>query len=183
LNSANSKLGKLVDGSLEGINVVRRGVSPRVIQAQVVGSAGSTTVTGATLQSDLGTPSTWMSFTTVSAAGIKAVSTVSAPAQTEPAATSTTTTTATPTPASGGVGLTAALRGHLLPGQTYAVTGTIFPAVAGATVTVQLQIGRSWTSVTSGSLAASGGYSIPVPTVGTYRVLYNGIDGPTISVR
>jgi stage II sporulation protein D len=183
LNSANSKLGKLVDGSLEGINVVRRGVSPRVIQAQVVGSAGSTTVTGATLQSDLGTPSTWMSFTTVSAAGIKTVSTVSGPSQTEPAATSTTTTTPTPTPVSGGVGLTAALRGHLLPGQTYAVTGTIFPAVAGATVTVQLQIGRSWTSVTSGSQDASGDYSIPVPTVGTYRVLYDGIDGPTISVR
>jgi stage II sporulation protein D len=184
LNSASSKLGKLVDGSLEGINVVRRGVSPRVVQAQVVGSAGSTTVTGATLQNDLGTPSTWMSFTTVSAAGIKTVSTVSAPAVTSTTQTVTTpATSSTPTPQSGGVGLAASLRGHLLPGRAYAVTGTIFPAVAGATVTVQLQIGRSWTSVTSGAQDTSGDYSIPVPTVGTYRVLYNGIVGPTISVR
>src|SRR6202034_3534374 len=129
LNTAASKLRKLVDGSLEGINVVKRGVSPRVIQAQVVGSAGSTTVTGATLQSDLGTPSTWMSFTTVSAAGIKTVSTVSSPAPTPTTVAPTSSTpTTTPTPESGGVGLTAALRGHLLPGQTYAVTGTIFPA-------------------------------------------------------
>jgi stage II sporulation protein D len=189
LNTAASKLGKLVDGSLEGINVVKRGVSPRVIQAQVVGSGGSTTVSGAALQSDLGTPSTWMSFTTVSAQGIKTTSTVTPPATTTAASTPvltnpsaiSTATTATPAPPpSGGVAL---VRGHLLAGPSYAVTGTIFPAAPGATVTAQCEVGHHWKTVGSGAQDADGGYSIAVAAAGIYRVLYSGIVGPSVRVR
>jgi stage II sporulation protein D len=189
LNTADSKLGKLVDGSLEGINVVKRGVSPRVIQAQVVGSEGSTTVSGATLQSDLGTPSTWMSFTTVSAQGIRTTSTVAAaatppaastPAMANPSAISTATTATPAPPPSGGVAL---LRGHLLAGQTYAVTGTIFPAAPGTTVTAQFQTGHHWKTVGSGAQDTGGSYSVTVPAAGIYRVLYSGIVGPSVKVR
>lgn len=187
LNTAGSKLGKLVDGSLEGINVIRRGVSPRVIQAQVVGSEGSTTVSGATLQSDLGTPSTWMSFTTVSAQGIQTTSTApattpaaAAPAVTNPSAISTATTATPAPPPSGGVAL---VRGHLLAGQSYAVTGRIFPAAPGSTVTAQYQAGYHWKTVGSAAQDADGGYSITVPDAGIYRVLYTGIVGPSVRVR
>jgi stage II sporulation protein D len=181
LNAADSKLGKLVDGSLMGINIVQRGVSPRVIQAQVVGSGGSTTVTGATLQTDLGTPSTWMSFTTVSAQGVKTTSIVSPPSTTQTVSTTpAASTTATPPPPSGGVAL---VRGHLVAGQSFAVTGTIYPAAPGATVTAQLQLGTGWSTVASGAQDANGAYSISVPTSGTYRVRYSGIVGPTIKVR
>lgn len=180
LNAANSKLGKLVDGSLMGINVLQRGVSPRVIQAQVVGSGGSTTVTGATLQADLGTPSTWMTFTTVSAQGVKTTSTITTPSTTPTVAAVSTSTTTTPPPPSGGVAL---VRGHLLAGQSFAVTGTIYPAVPGATVTAQIQLGSGWSTVASGAQDVNGGYSISVPSSGTYRVRYGGIVGPTIKVR
>ncbi len=186
LSAADSKLGKLVDGSLEGINILQRGISPRVVEAQVVGTGGSTTVTGATLQSDLGTPSTWMSFTTVSAQGVTTASSVPAPSTTTvttPGVTGTSTSAVATPPASGGVGLAASLRGHLSAGQSYAVTGTVYPVSPGATVTAQRQIGHAWMTVASGPQDADGGYSIEVPAAGIYRVLYNGIVGPTIKVR
>jgi stage II sporulation protein D len=63
LAAATVKLGALVDGTLKRILVTRRGVSPRVISARVVGTAGTTTVSGAQLQQAFGLLSTDMSFT------------------------------------------------------------------------------------------------------------------------
>ncbi len=60
---ADRRLRGLVDGTLEAIDVTRRGVSPRVISAKVVGSGGTTTVSGATLEAALHLPSTWDCFT------------------------------------------------------------------------------------------------------------------------
>lgn len=119
LKAATSKLGKLVDGSLQAIKVTQRGVSPRVVEAEVVGSKGTRTVTGEQLRTDLGTPSTWMSFTTISATGTKTVSAAPTVASSIPASgtatssdtattsssTSTTASTGTSTSSSGGVGL------------------------------------------------------------------------------
>jgi stage II sporulation protein D len=51
---ADRKLGNLVPGFLRGIEVVKRGVSPRVVAADVVGSRGRTRVTGAQLRARLG---------------------------------------------------------------------------------------------------------------------------------
>ena len=52
--AAAHKLGRLVRGSLVGIAVTRHGVSPRIVQAQVVGTGGPTTVTGTQLQGIFG---------------------------------------------------------------------------------------------------------------------------------
>ncbi len=60
-----AKLGSLVRGALRGIVVTRHGVSPRIVQAAVVGRRGRTTVAGAALQSLLGLPSTDATFTTI----------------------------------------------------------------------------------------------------------------------
>jgi stage II sporulation protein D len=60
-----SRLRGLVKGSFRGIDVTRRGVSPRVVSAEVVGSGGRTRVSGATLRSRLGLYDTWASFETV----------------------------------------------------------------------------------------------------------------------
>jgi stage II sporulation protein D len=61
--SATSKLGSLVDGRLRRIVVTRRGVSPRVIEARVVGTRGTRTVTGGQLQQAFGLLSTDATFT------------------------------------------------------------------------------------------------------------------------
>ncbi len=58
-----SKLGGgYVKGTLRNIKVIKRGVSPRVVKARVVGTHGTTTINGATLRSRLGLYDTWVSF-------------------------------------------------------------------------------------------------------------------------
>ena len=71
LRQAQAKLGPLVQGRLRGIRVTRRGVSPRVVYAEVVGTRGVTSVTGPQLQSAFGLMSTYLRFTTISAARVK----------------------------------------------------------------------------------------------------------------
>jgi stage II sporulation protein D len=57
-----AELGDLVQGSLQSIDVTERGRSPRIVSAKVVGSGGTTEVSGPTLQSRLGLRSTWVFF-------------------------------------------------------------------------------------------------------------------------
>ncbi|HEU4736998.1 MAG TPA: SpoIID/LytB domain-containing protein [Solirubrobacterales bacterium] len=57
-----AKLGSYLDGRLQKIAIVKRGVSPRIVSAKLFGSGGVTTVTGEQLQIALGGYSTWMSF-------------------------------------------------------------------------------------------------------------------------
>jgi stage II sporulation protein D len=66
LAAAASKLARLVPGRLMGIAVTRHGVSPRILQASVVGSRGAVAVTGDQLQSALGLATTYATFTTIS---------------------------------------------------------------------------------------------------------------------
>jgi stage II sporulation protein D len=65
LAAASAKLRGLIKGSLIGIQVVRRGVSPRIIAAAVVGTRGRTSVSGSQLQSVFGLDSTLAAFTTI----------------------------------------------------------------------------------------------------------------------
>jgi stage II sporulation protein D len=62
LQAAQRKLRGIVRGKLESIVVTRRGISPRVLAADVVGTAGTATVSGETLAAALGLPSTWDCF-------------------------------------------------------------------------------------------------------------------------
>jgi stage II sporulation protein D len=57
-----SRLGRYLTGNLQDIQITKTGVSPRIVSANVVGSGGTTKVTGSQLQSALGLYSTWMSF-------------------------------------------------------------------------------------------------------------------------
>lgn len=57
-----SELSGLFGGNLETINITKTGVSPRIVEARVVGSQDSSVVSGATLQYRLGLRSTWARF-------------------------------------------------------------------------------------------------------------------------
>jgi stage II sporulation protein D len=65
LSGAAAKLGSLVKGSLIGIRVTRHGSSPRILSAQIVGTKGTTTVSGADLQHIFGLLTTYAAFTTI----------------------------------------------------------------------------------------------------------------------
>jgi stage II sporulation protein D len=60
MTSALSGLG--LRGKLRNIVVTQRGVSPRIVQANLVGSGGTTTVNGPQLAGALGLPGTWAYF-------------------------------------------------------------------------------------------------------------------------
>lgn len=62
--SAAAKLHGLVRGSFKGIEVLKRGYSPRIVSAYVLGSAGRTAIGGGELAARLGLYSTWAYFST-----------------------------------------------------------------------------------------------------------------------
>jgi len=68
IHQADQRLRHLLRGTLESIVVTARGVSPRVLSAKLVGSAGTTTVSGVSLAAALGLPSSWDCFAVSSAA-------------------------------------------------------------------------------------------------------------------
>lgn len=57
-----AKLGGYLDGKLKQVVIVKRGVSPRIVAAKLVGTGGVTKVSGEQLEVALGAYSTWMSF-------------------------------------------------------------------------------------------------------------------------
>src|SRR4029450_564065 len=70
-----SKLGDLVRGRFRGIDVVQRGVSPRVVRAYVVGSRGRRSATGSQLRGRLELRDSWFYIrrvSTGSTGGVKA---------------------------------------------------------------------------------------------------------------
>jgi stage II sporulation protein D len=69
LRAAQRRLGSLVKGSLRQIKVLRRGRSPRVVSAEIIGTRGSTQATGPQLRRRLGLFDTWARFTVVTTRG------------------------------------------------------------------------------------------------------------------
>ena len=61
---AASRLRGLVHGSFEGIEVLKRGFSPRIVSAYVLGSGGRASITGPALAERLGLYSAWAYFST-----------------------------------------------------------------------------------------------------------------------
>src|SRR3954463_9426530 len=60
-----AKLGSFVKGKLKTVKVTKRGVSPRIVNAQVLGTRGAVDVTGPQLRSRLGLFDTWAYFVTI----------------------------------------------------------------------------------------------------------------------
>ncbi len=86
--TASSDLHGLVRGRLQGIEVLTRGVSPRILSANVLGSGGATAISGDELAARLGLYDTWAYFSVKSPHGTHAEPDRSAPgAPSTPAAT------------------------------------------------------------------------------------------------
>jgi stage II sporulation protein D len=163
LAAATKDLGKLVKGSLVGIKVTKTGASPRIMTANVIGTRGTTSVTGSQLEGAFRLPSTWATFITISS---------SAPP--------------TPMAASdvrGDLAVIAQMKGlfgRMAAAQT--MRGTILGAGEGARVTVEVRAGKQWHKSSVVRLGPDGAYAVRVPSAGTYRVVYRGFDGPSVVV-
>ncbi len=161
---AKADLGSLVKGSFEGVRIVRHGVSPRILLADVVGSRGTTRATGAQLQQAFGLPTTYAAFVTL----------VTLPG---PAPKVTHSRRAT-----GGLSGFLALMHRVVVAATPALHGTLFPAPHGAGLAVQIAGKHGWRTVKHTRVGANGAYSLTLPSSGRYRVVYAGLDGPAVTV-
>jgi SpoIID/LytB domain protein len=178
LRSAQRRLGSLVKGSLTRIRVLRRGQSPRVVAAQVIGSGGRTAVSGPELRRRLGLYDTWARFTVITANVRRGDgNTPTAPTAGAPDA------PATPaTPATGGAVPTA--RAAALVGDGDAtLVGRVDPAPAGSWVTVQGWTGTRWIDRFDAPVLAGGRYTARLKARGLYRVRFAGEPGPPVRVR
>jgi stage II sporulation protein D len=69
--NAAARLSGLVHGTFTGIEVLKRGYSPRVLEAYVLGSTGRTAVTGSELAQRLGLYDSWAYFSVRGAHGLQ----------------------------------------------------------------------------------------------------------------
>jgi stage II sporulation protein D len=140
-------------GKLKAIKVRKRGVSPRIVAADVVGTRGSTRVTGTNLRQALGVYDNWMTFRRV-------------------------TTTATRATSARRAGL-----GATVFGGRRGVVGLFDPAPQGGRLVVQRRDSRGrWRRAASATTARDGSYRVDVDRAGTYRVRAAGVTGPVVRV-
>jgi stage II sporulation protein D len=149
------KLGGLVKGSFKGIRVLKRGDSPRIMAAEVVGSRGTTTTDGATLRAKLGLFDTWAYFAAIS--GEKA------PADTDPSSGATAPRSFSfVAPKVAGI-----LRGTVIGGGGHGIIQELRAGV--------------WTEVATVSVRG-GAYRYAATRPGTYRAVFGGAAGPAIAL-
>jgi stage II sporulation protein D len=160
MDTAAGKLSGLVKGRFKGIRVRKRGSSPRIVTADVIGSRGRTRVSGATLRARLGLLDTWAYFTSIGTRKKK-------PRPTTPSE-------------SGG---TRAPKSVVGPHPRSLLTGTVYPERAGAEVQIQVLRNGRWRTVTRTTVRRGGRYSTAVAAAGTYRAVFSGDAGPTVRVR
>jgi hypothetical protein len=151
--------------------VLRRGRSPRVVAAQVVGTGGRTSVSGPELRRRLGLFDTWARFTVITANARRGDG--NAPAPGAPAAPASPTT--------GGVAPSA--RAAALGDAVATLRGRVDPAPAGSWVTVQRWTGTRWLARFEAPVGAGGAYSARLAAPGLYRVRFAGESGPPVHVR
>ena len=166
LTAAAKQLGKLVKGKLVGIRVTKHGASPRIMSASVIGTGGTSSVTGGQLQGAFALLSTWAQFTTISS---------SAGA----------TPTARPSRANGDLAIIAQMKRLFgqMDNASQTLRGTIFPAGKGALAKIEVRAGKHWRKSSFIRLGAGGSYAVRLTSAGTYRVVYRGLAGPSILVR
>jgi stage II sporulation protein D len=159
--SAGARLGGLVKGRFKGVKVIRRGSSPRVVEADVVGSRGRTRVNGATLRARFGLNDTWAYYSS-----IKTRRAPKPPAE-------------EPGPDTGGVPVPVVAQVPDVAG----LAGYVIPARGGDEVTVQRRTAGRWVAVGSAAVGASGRYRAGVSSRGLYRVRHRGVAGPGVRIR
>jgi stage II sporulation protein D len=169
LAAAGRKLRGDVKGSFRGIDVTKRGASPRVVYADVVGSGGRTRVTGPQLRAKFGLDDTWATFNVITASG---------KAKNPPSTTGTSGGSAT-----GGVSPPGGQARAAWVSRRGVVAGRVGWVHRATHVTLQrLGQGARWVTIARRRTDARGRYSFGLLAAGAYRVAWHGDVGPVVSV-
>ena len=165
LRQAQGKLGGLVKGRFRAIRVTKRGVSPRIVAAKIVGTGGTTTISGPALRTRFGLYDSWMYFSTIRT-GVRK----KAPAEND----------VTADPGTGGVAPPARSASRI----RGVVAGKITPGRRGGPVVVQRRSrAHVWQVEARTKLDRRGRYSVPVARPGVYRVVSGGVAGLSVTLR
>jgi len=173
LAEARRRLGGLVKGSLRRIRVLKRGRSPRVVRARIVGTRGTSHTTGPVLGARLGLRATWARFTVITASGSRD----DGNEPSEPAAPAAGGGTA-----AGGISPTAARVASLASAVAGHIRGRVAPPVKGSSAAVQRREGSRWVTRSQTRIQAGGRYRATVFRPGLYRIVYRGEAGPPVRV-
>jgi stage II sporulation protein D len=146
-------------GSFKRLKVLQRGVSPRVVRAQVVGTRGTRTVTGPQVRAALGLRDTWFTHYRVASA------------------------------ASRGRAASTASRGPVRSGRwlprppARLLAGRFQPAPRNGLLRVERRVGGRFHAVRRVRTSRSGRYRVTLTRPGVYRVRYGAVEGPPVRVR
>jgi stage II sporulation protein D len=162
MKSARRKLGRLVQGSFKGIRVTKRGASPRIMTAEVVGSRGVTPTDGATLRARLGLFDTWAYFTAISGSKEKTPAVEGDP--------------------SGGATIPPRSFSFMRKRSAGVLHGSVVGPRGRATLRVQIQRGTAWTNVGTARTSRTGTYRWRATAPGTYRVVVASAAGPAVTL-
>jgi stage II sporulation protein D len=165
-----AKLGSFVKGKLKSVKVTKRGVSPRIVDAQVLGTRGTVNVTGPQLRSRLGLYDTWAYFVTIKSG--------QGGASTQPDQPATSDTQITD---GGGVTASSSWLRRVFGPAEHVLSGDVAPRAS--KLTVQQQVRSKWRTVGYGTTDGSGRYALRLASSGTYRILARGGVGPAVRVR
>jgi stage II sporulation protein D len=166
------KLGGWVKGKLRSVKVMQRGVSPRIVRAQIVGTRGTTEVTGSQLRFKLGLYDTWAYFIAITTGQDGQPAPDPAPKDTPPA---------DPNGGTPPVIARASWMRRIVGPRQLILTGRVSPKPERVTVQ-KLEAGR-WKTLGVGRTDERGRYSMLMPATGSYRVLANGAVGPATQIR
>ncbi len=167
LARAAARLGSHVRGTFRGIDVTKRGRSPRIVYADVVGSQGRSRVTGPELRTIFGLYDTWATFNVITASG---------QTHNPPGASDT-------PPADGQTGGISSPGGQARAAfiqRTGAIVGRVGWVRRSTRVTLQGRRGDIWRTVTTARTDRRGAYRITSLGAGDYQVRWRGVDGPVV---
>jgi stage II sporulation protein D len=152
-----SKLKGYVKGRFRGVKVRSRGMSPRVVDATVVGTKGRTPIKGATLRTKLGLWDTWAYYTRVR-------------------------TSATGSARSARVSRLVHRHRLQIDTRRLVVTGSFSPRPARSLVKVQRRTGNRWVTVRTARMDSRGAFRAELRRQGIYRAVAQGVAGPSVRV-
>jgi stage II sporulation protein D len=175
LPAATAALGSLVKGQLVAIKVLEHGASPRILFAEVVGTAGVTRVTGEQLARAYNLKTTYAAFTTISSFNGPPKPTLTDHRRGGPLK------QAQRADAEAVLALVPLVR-RLVSGPVFGIHGSVYPAPRGARAAVQKRVLHGWKTVAHAPVRSDGAYGLRVPGRGTYRVVYRGFHGPAVAV-
>ena len=143
---------------------MQRGKSPRIVEADVIGSRGRTRVTGGQLRARFGLFDTWAFFTSISTGE-------EPPPEPE-------TPEGPPTGGTEPFGSAAWLHPHVIS----RLTGRVLPVLKSGTALVQRRDGKTWVTAGTVHVQRGGRYAYDVTVPGVYRVRYHDENGPAVRV-